>query len=75
MEFETTVYHDPGVWTFSNGDPGYPESWEVEIQRDIPKGCDWCASEYSSEIRIALEKDIEQQAMTRYDDVRYADYP
>lgn len=28
---EGTVTHDAGVWTFSNGDPGYPGSTDVEI--------------------------------------------
>ena len=25
--------YDPGVWTFPNGDPGYPESEEVYIDK------------------------------------------
>jgi hypothetical protein len=24
-------YYDPGVWTLSNGDPGYPEESEIDI--------------------------------------------
>jgi hypothetical protein len=27
-----TVYHDPGVHTYSNGDPGYPSDTNFEIE-------------------------------------------
>ena len=32
LEIEGNVQYDRGVHTFSNGDPGYPESIEVEIE-------------------------------------------
>lgn len=31
IEVEFTYSYDPGVWTYPNGDPGYPESSELEI--------------------------------------------
>ena len=34
-DFEVEFYYsiDPGVRTFSNGDPGYPPSYEMEVYR------------------------------------------
>jgi hypothetical protein len=31
VDVEYEYYYDPGVWTYSNGDPGYPESSELDI--------------------------------------------
>ena len=40
LEVEYNYYYDPGVWTYPNGDPGYPESSELEITALYVKGAD-----------------------------------
>ena len=33
LRVEYDYSFDPGVWTLPNGDPGYPESEEIEINK------------------------------------------
>ena len=47
MPLRGTVNHDPGVHTFSNGDPGYPPSTEVDW--DVTCGCGYWNSTVDSE--------------------------
>lgn len=32
LEVSYEYYYDPGKWTYSNGDPGYPEYEEINIK-------------------------------------------
>ena len=42
LEIHFTYYYDPGVWTYFNGDPGYPEFAEINIEKVSiqPQGID-----------------------------------
>jgi hypothetical protein len=31
VDVDFNYHYDPGVWTYSNGDPGYPASEELNI--------------------------------------------
>lgn len=39
------VTYDPGVWSFSNGDPGYPPTWET----NVPEKCESCGTVFTEE--------------------------
>lgn len=49
-DVDATVIVDPGVHTFSNGDPGYPGSVEVEMATDACSSCGavWTDDELST---------------------------
>lgn len=52
--------HDPGVRTFSNGDPGYPPSTEV-ILGNVDQKCSLCGHEFNDDEMVKMEDEAAEQ--------------
>ena len=64
---EYTYSHDSGKWTLDNGDPGYPESEEIEINKiELLKGKLLDLIEYGSSNNIIEEINLKISEHERY---------
>lgn len=64
-------YYDPGVWSYSNGDPGYPpesevdmKSWEVVGNEPKPE---WLTQDLVEEIFYELDLPFENDYEPDYE--------
>lgn len=72
LEITGNVDHDPGVHTFSNGDPGYPGSTDVEIDEitvdDEEEFATFLEENAKPSEWKTLPKEAKEWILARYDD-------
>lgn len=72
LEVDYIYEHDAGVWTYSNGDPGYPESTDIDILSavDTESNTDILHTLSASEL-ATIEEHICEQHAGDYDEAPY----